>query len=581
MHGDPEMKTTMGEKTALFIISVAACVLIVTGCSGEKPVAAVGVNNKELAGHTAEFKQEIIKVTDGVYVAIGYGLANSILLEGQDGVVVVDVMESVEAATPVKNAFDNITLKPIKAVIYTHYHADHVFGAGVFTENKNIDVYSHKKTLDELDRVTTVTQEITYKRAMRMFGTFLKNGELENCGIGPFLKFNDKTTVSYVRPNKTFSDETLKVSIAGINLELIHAPGETDDQILVWIPDKKVLIAADDYYKSFPNLYTIRGTSYRDVLAWVRSLDKMRLLKAEYLVPCHSRPVTGSDTIHKTLTDYRDAIQFVHDQTIRGINRGLTPDELVETVKLPHHLAEKPYLREYYGTVAWSVRNIYNGYLGWFSGNSTDLNPLTLKERAGRFARLAGGNKELLEHARKAGAEQDHQWVLELTDKLLQITPNMSEALELKALSLRALALQQGNANARNYYLSQAYEAEGMLKLTQAKIDADLAHRVPLAAIFAGMSVKLNPEKSANIDKVAGFYFPDTKEAFTVHVRRGVAIVEPRFPEIADITVTVNSYTWKEIATRLANPAVVLAKGDVKIEGGLINVVNFLGLFRD
>lgn len=307
----------------------------------------------------------------------------------------------------------------------------------------------------------------------------------------------------------------------------------------------------------------------------------MRLLKSEYLVPCHSRPITGSNTIDTILTDYRDAIQFVHDQTIRGINRGLTPDELAETVKLPRHLAEKPYLREYYGTVAWSVRNIYNGYLGWFSGNSTDLNPLTLKERAERFAKLAGGNKELLEHARKASVEQDHQWVLELTDKLLQITPDMSEALELKALSLRALALQHGNANARNYYFSQAHEAEGRLKLTQAKIDADLAHRIPLAAIFAGMSVKLNPEKSADIDKVAGFYFPDTKEAFTVHVRRGVAIVEPHFPEKADLTVTVNSLAWKEIATRLANPAVALAKGDIKIEGGIINMVNFLGLFSD
>lgn len=406
------MKTNMGRKTALVIISMATCILTVSGCTGKKPVTASELSNKELAGHTAEFKQEIIKVTDGVYVAVGYGLANSILIEGQGGVVVVDVMESVEAAIPVKNAFENITLKPIKAIIYTHYHADHIIGAGVFTENKKIDVYSHNKTLDELDRVTTVTQEITYKRGMRMFGTFLENGELENCGIGPFLKFNDKTTPSYIRPNKTFSGETLIVSIEGINLELIHAPGETDDQIVVWIPDKKVLIAADNYYKSFPNLYTIRGTSYRDVLAWIRSLDKMRLLKAEYLVPCHSRPVTGSETIYGILTDYRDAIQFVHDQTIRGINRGLTPDELAETVKLPRHLAEKPYLREYYGTVAWSVRNIYNGYLGWFSGNSTDLNPLKLKERAERFASLAGGNKELLEHAIKASVEQDHQWVL-------------------------------------------------------------------------------------------------------------------------------------------------------------------------
>lgn len=575
------MKTESAGKTELFIILITACVTLITGCLAEKPVALSRRDNTELAAHTAEFRREIIKVTDGVYAAVGYGLANSILLEGRDGIVIVDVMESVEAALPVKIAFDNITKKPLKAIVYTHYHADHVFGAGVFTGNRDIDVYSHKKTLDELDRVTAVTQEITYKRAMRMFGTFLTEGELENCGIGPFLNFNDKTTISYIRPNKTFSGETLKLNIAGINLELIHAPGETDDQIVVWMPDKKLLIAADNYYKSFPNLYTIRGTSYRDVLAWVRSLDKMIALKPEYLVPCHSRPVTGPEAIYEILTDYRDAIQFVHDQTIRGINKGLTQDELAETVKLPKHLAVKPYLREYYGTVAWSVRNIYNGYLGWFSGNSTDLNPLSLRERAERFSNLAGGDKALLEHARRASAEKDHQWVLELTDKLLQITPDMSEALELKASSLRALALRNGNANARNYYFSQALEAEGGLKLTQAKIDRDLAHRIPLAAIFAGMSVKLNPEKSADIEKTAGFYFPDTKEAFTVRVRRGVAVIEQRFPEKADITVTVDSNTWKEIATRIANPATAFLKGGVKIEGGVISAVNFLSLFGD
>jgi alkyl sulfatase BDS1-like metallo-beta-lactamase superfamily hydrolase len=575
------MKTSTAEKTALFAIYVAVSVLIFTGCSAKKTVYAGKAADKELAEHTVEFRREIVKVTEGVYAAVGYGLANSILLEGDNGVVIVDVMESVEAAASVKKAFENITLKPVKAIIYTHYHADHVFGAGVFKESGSIDVYSHSKTLDELDRVTAIIQEITYKRAMRMFGTFLETGELENCGIGPFLKFNDRTTISYVRPNKTFSDEVLKINIAGINLELIHAPGETDDQIVVWMPDKKVLIAADNFYKSFPNLYTIRGTSYRDVLAWVKSLDKMRLLKAEYLVPCHSRPITGQNTIYDILTDYRDAIQIVHDQTIRGINMGLTPDELAETVKLPGHLAGKPYLREYYGTVAWSVKNIYNGYLGWFSGNSTDLNPLTLKERAERFSKLAGGDKELLEHARRASREQDHQWVLELADKLLQITPDMSEALELRALSLRSLGLQQGNANARNYYLSQAYEAEGKLKLTQVKVDADLAHRIPLAAVFAGMSVKLNPEKSADVDKVAGFYFPDTKESFTVHVRRGVAAIEPRFPEKADIAITVDSNTWKEIAAKLTNPATALLKGDVKIEGGLMNTVSFLNLFRD
>ena len=123
-----------------------------------------------------------------------------------------------------------------------------------------------------------------------------------------------------------------------------------------------------NFYKSFPNLYAIRGTAYRDVTLWVKSLDKMRKLRAQYLVPHHTRPLKGAEKIYETLTNYRDAIQYVHDQTIRWMNKGLTPQAIVEKVKLPNHLAHRPYLREYYGTVQWSVRAIFNGYLGWFHG---------------------------------------------------------------------------------------------------------------------------------------------------------------------------------------------------------------------
>lgn len=558
-----------------------AFILALPGCSTNEAPVQAGARAKDLAAHTAEFRQEIIKVTDGVYVAVGYGLANSILLVGKDGTVVVDVMESRDAAVPVKKAFDRISKKPLKAVIFTHFHTDHVSGTDVFTGGGNIDIYSHEKTLEELDRVSTVTQEITYKRSMRMFGSFIPKEEFANCGIGPLLKFNDRTVFSVRRPNRTFSGARMKTTIAGLNLELIHAPGETDDQIVVWLPDKKVLIAADNYYKSFPNLYTIRGTRYRDVQVWARSVEMMRRLRAEYMVPCHTRPVTGRRQINDTLADYRDAIQFVHDQTVRGMNRGLTPDEIVESVKLPPHLAARPYLREFYGTVAWSVRNIYNGYLGWFNGNSAALNPLPPRERALRMAALAGGKKALLDRARRALEEGDLQWALELSDYLLQIEERMGGALEIRASALRVLAGRSGNANEKNYYCSQAMEAEGKLTLKGVRITPELAHRVPLAAIFAAMGTRLNPGKSRDVMKTAGFRFPDTKEAFTVQVRRGVAFIEPSFPERADITVTVNSRTWKEIVTKLANPAAALAKGDVKIEGGILNLVKFLDLFSD
>ncbi len=255
-----------------------------------------------------------------------------------------------------------------------------------------VDVYAHATTSYYIDRVVNVIRPAISLRSARMFGNLLPRGEdgVVNAGIGPFL---DLRTVSLIRPNLTF-DDRLEVELAGIRLELVHAPGETDDQIFVWLPEKKVLLPGDNIYKAFPNLYTIRGTPYRDVLDWVRSLDRMRALEPEHVVPSHTRPFSGRDNVRQILTAYRDAIQFVHDQTIRGINRGLTPDELVATVRLPPHLAEHPYLAEHYGTVEWSVRSVFSGYLGWFDGDAATLSPASPAERARGLAELAGGVEE-------------------------------------------------------------------------------------------------------------------------------------------------------------------------------------------
>jgi len=555
---------------------------LLISCSGrqeEALPARTSVQAKELVDHAAEFKQEVIRAADGVYVAVGYGIANSILIEGQDGTVIIDTMESAEAAWEVKKAFDRITAKPLKAVIFTHFHPDHTFGAGIFTEGKKVDVIAHEKTLRELDQMLSLTQEVTYRRAMRMYGTFLPKHEFENVGIGPFIRFNDKATISYVRPNRTFSGKGMKLSAAGVDLGLIHAPGETDDQIVVWLPGKKILIAGDNYYKSFPNLYTIRGQKYRDPVAWAQSLEKMRALRAEIMIPCHTRPVSGTDKVEETLADYRDAIQYVHDQTIRWINRGLLPDEIVERITLPPHLASKPYLREYYGTVAWSVKNICNGYLGWFSGNATDLNPSPIKERAGAMARLAGGQKALLEHAEDALKKEDYQWVLVLADAYLALEPGAEKAVKLKVEALRGVGRNQGNANAKNYYYTQAMETEGKLKITQAQVNPDVVERVPLGAIFSAMGARLDPEKSLGVTKSVRFRFADTDEAYTVHVRLGVAFIEKRFAPAADITVTVDSNVWKRLAAKIDSPAAAYAMGKVKVEGGILELVRFLSLF--
>ncbi|MBV1919415.1 MAG: MBL fold metallo-hydrolase [Pseudomonadales bacterium] len=565
--------------SALMLVFV---LLVLSGC-GKPTVEVVDIEvdqQRSLVEHTQEFRKEVIKVTDGVWVAVGYGLANSIMLEGDDGLVIVDTMETLEEAEEVKHAFRKISEKPIKAIIYTHNHADHVFGSSAFSEGNDIDVYAHDTTSFYIDRVVNVIRPIVSVRGARMFGSHLEGAALENAGIGPHLGIGPDSRLDVLRPTKTFR-QSLDVTVAGIHMVLEHAPGETNDQIFVWLPEKRVLLPGDNIYKTFPNLYTIRGTLHRDVLAWAKSIDKMRQLKPEFLVPSHTRPLQGETFIGDTLTDYRDGIQFVHDQTVYWMNRGLTPDEIVEKVKLPDNLARSPFLQEFYGQVDWSVRSIFTGYLGWFDGNSTTLNPLPPLEKAQRIADLAGGSDMLLEKAKTAVLQKQWQWVLELTDHLMVLGDKITAVKSLRKESLLSLGEMQSNPNARHYYLTQALELDNDFRAgIPVNPEKHMVHSLPLAGIFQSMAVNLNIEKAGNLRRVVNFNFPDAKQQYSLTLRNGVVEVQNYLQNNADITVTMQSSLWKEIVSEIRNPLAAFASGDIDIEGSKVDLIAFLALVK-
>ena len=421
-------------------------------------IPAVG-DDAALAAHSNEFRKEVIKVTDGVHVAVGFGLANSILIEGPDGVIIVDTMESALAAKNVKAEFDKITSKPVKAIVYTHNHYDHIMGAKVFAGDDEPEVYSHELTMSLIKRANGPMRGAMLPRNIRQFGVTLPNEGYLNAGIGPRLVLDGLAPLSsFMPPTKTVGEGRTELQIAGMPVHLVHAPGETADQIYVWLPKQKALCAADNFYKAFPNVYAIRGTPYRDPRHWVESLNQMLAEEPQYLVPSHTRPISGKEKVRAVLTDYRDGIESVLDQTIAGMNQGLSPDQIIERVKLPEHLQDNPFLQEFYGTIPWSIREIYVGNLGWFDGNPTNLFPLSGREKAQRMLELAGGRSGLLEKATAAYSVRDFQWSIELLDHLLATDGQDADALELKSKSLRALGVRQRSANARNYYITSANE---------------------------------------------------------------------------------------------------------------------------
>jgi alkyl sulfatase BDS1-like metallo-beta-lactamase superfamily hydrolase len=436
-------------------LSAAACLAALLLASWDTARAQDFAGREKLrAFGNQEFRKDVIAVADGVHVAVGYSMANAILIVGSGGTIIVDTTTKIDDAQAVRAEFAKISRAPVRAIIYTHSHPDHTGGASVFAGADRPEIYSHQLFVDRVPDLGRAGRD-----GGDQFGSTLPDALYINGGTGTeFGRPSGPAAMKtgFLPPTRTFSNDRLALTIAGVRMELLHTPGETNDGVSVWLPDKRVLLTGDLFLKAFPNLYAVRGAAPRPVEQWVASLTKLIALRAEHVVPGHTRPVSGEANARVALTAYRDGIKSIFDQTMEGMKRGERPDELVAHVKLPPPLADSPYLQQYYGTVEWSVRAIYSDRLGWFDGNATHLFPLPEADRARRIVALAGGVAQTLSRARDALDAQDFRWAAELTDCVLAVDANNADAKRLKARALTELGERQTSANARNYYLSVA-----------------------------------------------------------------------------------------------------------------------------
>ena len=435
----------------------------------------------------SQFRKDIVHVTNGVYTAVGYDVSTVSMIEGDTGLIIVDTGQAVPRSKATLSEFRKISDKPIAAIILTHGHGDHTGGAAAFVEGGNPEIWARDNFGAERSsgivrgsrpvgaagmelppelRINNGVAPAMYRPGTRPGGGAARSRGPRGAGAGGLRAGTGAGRreqqrgdppgmfLSRIQPSKRFSEERRSLEIAGVKLELVAAPGETLDQLYVWLPDRKVLFAGDNFYRAFPNIYPLRGVR-RSATDWNNSLQKMIAEKPEFLVGGHTRPVIGRDSVKQILGDYQEAVQFVYDKTIEGMAQGMTPDELVEYVKLPTHLADKDYLADYYGAVSFSVRAIYSQSVGWFDGNPTSIAPLPPQAEAKRMAKLAGGKDKLLAQTRTALADGDAQWAAQLSDYLLALDPSQ-EIRNLKAEALTALANNTINAPSRNYYHAYA-----------------------------------------------------------------------------------------------------------------------------
>ena len=571
--------------------------------------------------------EEIVK--DRVYLAIGYDLANTILIKTSEGHIVVDVSMNPKRAKTVREELEAKAGKDfIHTIIYTHSHVDHVGGAGQWvdkeydadriidtvadgtetetvTSRKTTNIWATDSVVGHFFKQYGAFREAESLRASRQFGHDIEITELPCNAIG--ARSDIETTVrdmDFRLPTHTFSGFT-SFSVGEYTIELHEAHGETHDMLFVYIPELELLLPGDNYYQSFPNLYTIRGSSPRPVRDWIRSLDAMRKLNPKYLVPSHTIPITGKEEILKKLTDYRDGIQWIYTSVIRAANEGKTLEEMTESIGLPEHLVGQEALAEFYGQIDWSVKAIYTNELGWFDGHASHLYSEDHASSARRYINHMGGVQHILtmiQESLQKDDKEDYVWALDLIDllqdgilkakvlnakdKSSSLSLTKAEENQLKNLEIKALQLlgeKVTNMNGRGYLLQVAKELAGQVpEHAVPNLKLELVAKLPLDLIFEVMISRLQPELSQDAYETVCMILSGTKYFLTV--RKGVLEVQkdtllPGNPEPMG-TLVADEVVFKQIALKKIDPTEAVATGKAQIQGDPLKYFKFQKRFK-
>jgi len=532
--------------------------------------------------HARFFAEETETIQIGPYKAWNFntpnrGFGNVAVLEGEKELVVIDTTSAIEHATVAAKLLREVTDKPVAAVIYTHHHADHINGATAFitredAANGRVKVIAADNFMREAALENSVVGPIMGLRAMYMYGVLLPpdaEGEHFHVGCCGFNVLGGST--GFIAPN-TFVplDQDTEITLAGIRFGFFHTGGEAASHIGVYLPDHKVLFSGDEVQgPTFPQLHSLRGTRPRDIERWVGAIDRMRGKDVDHMVPGHGKILRGSDEIGTVLTYYRDAMQFVHDQSVRLINLGFTPDEIAETVKLPDSVVKEPWTTEYYGNVDVSARNVYGGYISWWNGDPAELRPTPRLEHARRTIAMMGGRDKVFATAEKAFSDGDAQWAAELMTPLIRVNKEDWPARQLKAAALRVLGFAQTSSSLRGFYLTGARELDGLFDpgAVQRKAREQLVNleTTPTSMILENLRFAINPERASGRQLTVGYQFTDTDESFTLVLRNSVLQVTP---SLTDDTATVVQLT-RAFGNRILQGAETLQSG---VDSGAITI---------
>jgi len=532
----------------------------------------------------------LFKVSEGIYQVRGLDLANMTLIEGEQGLIVMDPLLSVETAKAgLAMYFRHRPKRPVVAVIYTHPHVDHFGGVrGVIDEADvkagKVQVIAPQGFFEHAVSENVLAGPAMKRRAQYMYGAPLPRGPRGqvDAGLGKGVPAN--ATVSLIAPTRLIDQPFETLRIDGVDIEFQLTPGtEAPAEMNLWFPQFKALCMAENASHVQHNVLTLRGAQVRDAKVWAHYLDQSLLRygeQAEVVFAQHHWPTWGGAAIRDYLADQRDMYAFIDSQTLRLINRGLGPTEIAaELTSLPPRLASKWYSRDYYGSLSHNVRAVYQRYMGFYDGNPATLNPLPPSEAGTHYVKALGGAERVLTLAREAYGSGDYRWVAELTRHLVFAQPDNSAARELQADALEQLGYQSENATWRNAYLTGAQELRNGVAPAASKGGSadDLVRALTPTLFFDYLGVRVDAAKAAEQDLTINWHFTDLDEDYALTLRNGVLTHRDHTRHgQADVEVKMSKATLDRIALKQTGFLKEATVGDVEISGERVKFMRFM-----
>lgn len=495
-------------------------------------------------------KQGLYQVTEGVYQVRGLDLSNISFIEGDTGIIVIDPLVSTETAAAALSLYRaHRGDRPVTAVIYTHSHVDHFGGVLGVTSQADVDA-GKVAVLAPEGFVEHAVQENVYagtamaRRAGYMYGAALERGPAGQvgCGLGQTPSTGE---VAIIVPTIDITTTGETHTVDGVEIEFQMAPGtEAPAEMHFYFPRYRALCMAENATHNLHNLLTLRGAVVRDPHAWSNYLTEAIDTfadRTDVVFASHHWPTWGGDRIVEFLSLQRDLYAYLHDQTLRQINQGLTGIEIAESFELPPALQNAWHAHGYYGSVNHNVKAVYQRYMGWFDGNPARLWVHPPEAIGPRYVEAMGGMDRVVELAAQAFDSGDFRWAATLLDHAVFADDSHAAARELYADTLEQLAYGAENATWRNFFLSGATELRiGNFGTPTTVAPMTLLDQLSPEQIFDTLAITINGPQAWDLNLTLDLSLEDVAANYRVTLRNGVLVYRkvPADPSTAQTTVS-------------------------------------------